>query len=300
MKMPNKSVWMRTGLKVLRARGIFGAPLAASRIFFPARAKTLPACLDLVAGRNGLEIGGPSHGGLGPKGHLPIYPAIAHLDNCNFAANTVWEKSLQEGNSYDFYPGKPKGRQYVAEATDLRMIPDNHYDFVLSNHSLEHTANPLRALAEWVRILKPGGAAILVLPHKAETFDRRRPVTTLEHLIRDFQNNTGEDDLTHLREVLELHDLDLDWGVDDVEQLKQRTENNYQNRCLHHHVFTTSLLVEMCNFADMQVVSAESVRPFHAIVSARKISKGEVLRNEPFLSKEAPWRKASPFKIDRL
>lgn len=300
MKIPNKSRLIRTGLKVLRGRGIFGAPVAAGRIFFPAKAKTLAACLDLVAGRSGLEIGGPSHGGLGPKGHLPIYPAIAHLDNCNFASNTAWEESLQEGNYFDFYPGKPKGRQYLAEATDLRMIPDDHYDFVLSNHSLEHTANPLRALKEWVRVLKPGGGIVLVLPHKAETFDRRRPVTTLEHVTRDYQNNTGEDDLTHLPEVLELHDMDLDWGVSDLQELKQRTENNHQNRCMHHHVFTTSLLIEMFNFAGMQVVSAESVRPFHAIVSARKIPNGEVPGNDQFLSKDAPWRKASPFKIDRL
>jgi SAM-dependent methyltransferase len=296
----NVSSRAQIALKVLRGRGIFGAPIAASRIFFPSRAKTLPTCLELVEGRNGLEIGGPSFPGLGPKGHLPIYPAIARLDNCNFASHTVWEKSLQEGEYFEFCAGKPKGRQYVAEATDLRMIHDNSYDFVISNHSLEHSANPLRALTEWVRVLKPGGAAILILPHKSETFDRRRPVTTLEHLIHDFRNNTGEDDLTHLPEVLKLHDVDLDWGLSNSSQLKERLENNYQNRCMHHHVFTTSVLIQMFNFAGMQVLSAESLRPFHAIVSAKKISDGTVLRNDPFLSKDAVWRKTSPFKIDRL
>jgi len=294
-KIPNKRIKLG---KALRSRGFFGAMAAASRLMFPPKAATLPVCRDLVAGRSGLEIGGPSFG-FGPDGFLPIYPAIARMDNCNFGFNTVWEGSISEGLTFQFDPHKPKGRQYVAEATDLKMVPDKTYDFVISCHALEHTANPLRALKEWVRMLKNDGGAVLVLPHKEESFDHRRPGTTLQHLIEDLQKNTDEDDLTHIPEVLELTDVDRDWGLLDFNDLKQRSEKNFQNRCVHHHVFKTSLVVQMFDHVGMQVLSAESIRPHHAIVSARKLPAGEIPKNESFLSANASWRKTSPFKIDR-
>lgn len=293
-KIPNKGANFR---KALRVHGVWGITGAAIRLVFQPKATTLPVCRDLVAGRSGLEIGGPSSG-FAPNGFLPIYSAVARLDNCNFGFKTVWEGTISEGQNFQFDPNKPKGRQYVAEATDLKMIPDQTYDFVISCHALEHTANPLRALKECVRTLKDNGAIVLVLPHKAETFDHRRPVTALRHLIEDLQKNTKENDMTHLPEILELTDVDRDWAILDFNDFKQRCEKNFQNRCIHHHVFTTSLVVQMFGYVGMQVLSAESIRPFHAIVSARKIPDGEIPRNEPFLTADAPWKKRSPFKID--
>lgn len=70
---------------------------------------------------------------------------------------------------------------------------------------LEQTSNPLTALAEWRRLLRPEGGLILVLPHRDGTFERRRPVTSLQQLIEDFEHGTAEDDQTHIPEILRLH-----------------------------------------------------------------------------------------------
>jgi hypothetical protein len=150
-----------------------------------------------------------------------------------------------------------------------------------------------------MRILKDEGGVVLVLPHKEETFDHRRPVTTLQHLIEDLQNNTSEDDRTHLQEVLELTDLDRDWGLLNPNDFKQRCEKNFENRCIHQHVFVTSLVVQMFDYVGMQVLSVESLRPLHIIVSARKPPQGQPQKNEHYLNANALWRKNSPFKIDR-
>lgn len=290
-----KSAKMR---KVLRSRGIGGTLKAAARYAFPAKAKSFAKAKEVVEGRQGLEIGGPSPG-FGRKGFLPIYPFAKGIDNCNFGAKTVWEGSISDGLTFQFDPNRPKGRQYIAEATDLRAIPDKSYDFVLSCHSIEHTANPLLALEEWKRVLREEGGMVLVVPHKEDTFDHRRPVTALEHIIADFKVNVGEDDTTHVLEVLELHDFDKDWGTMDFNAFKRRCHENFETRCLHHHVFSTSLVVQMLDYARLQIRSVEALMPFHIIVVARKLPPGVSPRNEPFLSPKADWLRTSPFKIDR-
>jgi hypothetical protein len=150
-----------------------------------------------------------------------------------------------------------------------------------------------------MRILKDDGAIVIVLPHKEQSFDHRRPVTTLQHLIEDFKNNTQEDDQTHLSEALALTDLDRYWDILDLNEFKERCEKNLEYRCVHQHVFVTSLAVELLDYLGMQVLSAESIRPFHIIVSARKLPPGKAPNNEPFLNANADWKKSSPFKADR-
>lgn len=49
-------------------------------------------------------------------------------------------------------------------AQDMASIPDDTLDFVHSSHCLEHMENPLIALNNWIRILKPGGHLICLIP----------------------------------------------------------------------------------------------------------------------------------------
>lgn len=68
----------------------------------------------------------------------------------------------------------------VADGAALPLRSGSH-DYVLSAHCLEHQHDTLAALREWVRILRPGGHLVLILPHVDRTFDRGRPVADLEH-----------------------------------------------------------------------------------------------------------------------
>jgi SAM-dependent methyltransferase len=54
----------------------------------------------------------------------------------------------------------------VASMVDMSAIADESYDAIYSAHSLEHLfRHELRlALAEWHRVLRPGGAAVAVVP----------------------------------------------------------------------------------------------------------------------------------------
>ena len=88
-----------------------------------------------------------------------------------------------------------------AEGSHLGDIPNCKYDFVLSSHSLEHMANPIKALKEWQRVVKPGGHFLIVLPYHLWTFDRMRIPTAVEHMLEDYDRKMGEDDLTHIEEI---------------------------------------------------------------------------------------------------
>lgn len=50
------------------------------------------------------------------------------------------------------------------DAELMESIPDNTLDFVHSSHCLEHMRNPSIALDNWLRILKPGGHMICLIP----------------------------------------------------------------------------------------------------------------------------------------
>lgn len=233
----------------------------------PAHPAFLPAAQAALAGGRGLEIGGPSRL-FRAGGGLPAYAWAAGIDNVNFATATAWEDGLREGAEFSFNPAKPAGRQFIREATELHGLNDARYDFILSSHCLEHTANPLAALGEWARVTRPGGQLLLALPDPARTFDHRRPVTRLAHLRADFAARTGEADLTHLDEILALHDLDRDPAAGTAAEFADRGRANPVNRCLHHHVFDLPLIAACLEESGWKSVAAQALPPLHLVAWA--------------------------------
>lgn len=194
----------------------------------------------------GIEVGGPSNVF---KHQIPVYKNCLDLNFANFSNKTIWEGAL--GDSVNYY-GKKIGKQYIAEATDLSIFSDKMFDFLLSSNCLEHVANPIKAMSEWKRITS--GKIILLVPRKDFNFDHKRPISPFEHLVEDFKNDVDESDLTHLDEILSLHDLELDLPAGSLEQFHQRSLDNINNRCLHHHVFDNKLVLEICDYLGMSIL----------------------------------------------
>jgi len=71
----------------------------------------------------------------------------------------------------------------VANGDDL-PFKDNVWDFVINSHVLEHFWDPIKTLHEWMRVVRPGGYLFMIIPHKERTFDKVRPRTRLDELIR--------------------------------------------------------------------------------------------------------------------
>ena len=219
-----------------------------------------------LKGCTGVEIGGPT-ALFGLKGIFPVYIFAERIDGVNFSNETVWEGKIKQGNNYQYYKNK-KGYQFIAEATDLQNIAGNTYDFVLSSHSLEHVANPLKALKEWFRILKEEGKLILVLPDKNYTFDHKRNYTTYEHIISDYTNNVTEYDTTHHTEILQTHDEEK--SKVKYEDCANMLSNNFTYRCAHHHVFSQEVVKQLLEEAGYRVQSQYAVHSFHLVTIAIK------------------------------
>ncbi len=232
------------------------------------RAQSFRTSQHLFKGQKGLEIGGPS-AAFCKRGFFPIYPIVESLDNCNYSNTTAWNTVGGCDASFQFDRNRQNGRQFIGEATSLSALVSGDYDFVLSSHMLEHTANPILALTEWKRLLKSQGMLVLILPDPKYTFDHLRPITTLNHLIADFEAGVYEDDLTHLPEILELHDFRRDPDADGWESFRLRGMRNFENRCLHHHVFDEQLAKELVEYVGLTAHMIEKIAPHHILLLAQ-------------------------------
>jgi len=251
---------------------MFYVTYRALQILYPKALKKLSQVTEytnISKDKNGIEIGGPSQI-FSKEGILPLYDHALNIDGCNFSSETVWEGSVKKGQNYK-YASEKTGFQFISEASDLSEIKDEQYDFLISSHCLEHCANPIKTLKEWIRVVKMNGHLLIVIPHKNGTFDNKRPVTSLEHMIHDYNDNTGEDDLTHLEEILKLHDWSLDPYSGGIEKFKSRALKNLENRCLHQHVFNPTNLAELINYTGLKIKRVDFKLPFHIILLAQKV-----------------------------
>jgi SAM-dependent methyltransferase len=90
----------------------------------------------------------------------------------------------------------------ICDAAMLTPCADRSVDFVVANHLLEHLKDPLAALQEWLRVVRPGGHIYVAVPEHTNPLDRLRSVTAFDHLIADFEDrlNREEFDRAHYQE----------------------------------------------------------------------------------------------------
>ncbi len=233
---------------------------------FDKKLKNFSSIEKYFLNKTGIEIGGPSRK-FTTSQPIPLYDLAKKVDGCNFSSHTAWEGEIKPGDTYEYQAGK-MGHQYICDGVDVPIIPKGVFDFALSCHNLEHIANPMKAVENWIKLLKPNGSAILlVLPRKESNFDHKRPTTTFEHVLEDYKNDIGEDDLTHLPEILQLHDLRFDPMAGGLENFTKRSQDNINNRCLHHHVYSLDLLEKICLHFKLKVVLKESRVGDHVVVA---------------------------------
>ncbi len=72
---------------------------------------------------------------------------------------------------------------HILASGDNLPFKNGTLDYVLSSHAIEHFFDPIKALKEWHRVIRPGGYIFIIVPHKDRTFDSYRETTSLSELI---------------------------------------------------------------------------------------------------------------------
>jgi 2-polyprenyl-3-methyl-5-hydroxy-6-metoxy-1,4-benzoquinol methylase/glycosyltransferase involved in cell wall biosynthesis len=120
-------------------------------------------------------------------------------------ARVVYVDRLTEPQAREHYPElAPHPLVVPALVGDLHRLPirDGGVDFCIGNHLLEHARDPIGALGELLRVVRPGGVVFASVPDVGNPLDRSRPVTPLAHLLDDHDpalDRTAAD-LAHYRE----------------------------------------------------------------------------------------------------
>lgn len=121
----------------------------------------------------------------------------------------------------------------IDDGEALRTIDDGSQDFIIANHFLEHCENPLGTIEAHLEKLKPGGILFYAVPDKRFTFDFRRPPTSLEHIVADYEQGPDRSRREHFEEWAALVD---DRPPEDVlQRARQLEEIGYS---IHMHVWT--------------------------------------------------------------
>jgi SAM-dependent methyltransferase len=126
------------------------------------------AC-QFISGR-GIEVGAGTRPVPLPEGVKALYGDIRDKDD--LAA--YFGEAIQGGAHID--------------AQSFAGVKEASLDFVISAHVIEHLHDPIGSIGQAIRILRPGGRYLLIVPDMRYTFDRDRPETSLDHLLADYED----------------------------------------------------------------------------------------------------------------
>ncbi len=152
------------------------------------------------------------------------------------------------------YAGERCLADYYGDATEL-PFRDNSLDYVITSHVLEHVANPVKALAEWYRVLRPGGVIYCLVPDRRFTWDHGRALSTVDHLLDDYMRGTTVSDGTHINDFVD----GVDWSTYspatppaevpakkiELKEIYHSAVNSGNEINIHFHVFEPSNLLAL-------------------------------------------------------
>jgi hypothetical protein len=98
---------------------------------------------------------------------------------------------------------------------------------------LEHTENPIGTIRNHLRKVRDNGVLYYAVPDKWAGFDRERPITPFEHLVRDDREGPTVSRLEHFHEWVRL--VTNVTQPDEIErQVRELLAMNYS---IHFHVW---------------------------------------------------------------
>ena len=127
----------------------------------------------------------------------------------------------------------------VDDGEKLTKFKNNSLDFIIANHFMEHCLDPIGTIINMYKKLKKDGVLFFAIPDKRYTFDKKRPLTTYEHLLKEHTDTKK----TFLREHTEEYvKLGESYKGDVAKRAQELIESGYR---VHYHVWTTPQMIEL-------------------------------------------------------
>jgi SAM-dependent methyltransferase len=171
---------------------------------------------------SGLEIGA-----LHCPLSLPASATVRYVDRMDCAGLREHYPELSKETLVDV--------DIVDDGEKLSTRPDASADFIIANHFIEHTQDPLGTLSNHLRVLRPRGILYLAVPDRRRTFDSDRPPTPLDHVVRDHREGPAWSRPIHQEEWARLVDK---VPISEVPaRVRALEQSDYS---IHYHVWTPS------------------------------------------------------------
>jgi O-antigen biosynthesis protein len=172
--------------------------------------------------------------------HQPLVtPVNVRVDYVDRLSSTELRSHYPELDAYSI-----KKPDIIDDAQTLTTVMNAQYDFCIANHVLEHMDDPIGALSNWIRILKPGGILFFSVPDINNPLDSGRNLTNLNHLIKDHAEKDKKDDFVHYLECARH------WNnTTDENEIQQIASENYKKGySIHYHTFNRELIESILSY----------------------------------------------------
>lgn len=137
---------------------------------------------------------------------------------------------------------------------EFEGVGDESLDFIIGYHVIEHVFDSSGTLVKSYQKLKPGGQLLLVVPDMERTFDRERPLTTLDHLLLDHNAPVRERNREHYYEFYRYA------FKTNESELEEKVAHEFSRQGdLHVHVWNYQTFGELINYVNNKLVTWSSI-----------------------------------------
>jgi predicted SAM-dependent methyltransferase len=179
----------------------------------------------------GLEIGA-----LHRPLRVPASVSVRYVDRMDVADLRAHYPELRKAHLVDV--------DIIDDGETLGSQADASADFIIANHFIEHTQDPIGTIANHLRVLRPGGVLYLAVPDRRHTFDVDRTPTPVDHIMRDHRDGPAWSRPIHQEEWARLVEKVAPEGV--AERVRWLEDHDYS---IHFHVWNPDEFRLLLEFA---------------------------------------------------
>jgi len=128
------------------------------------------------------------------------------------------------------------------DATFVKEVEDEKYDFVYSSHCLEDLEDPITGIKNWFRLVKPSGFLIIYVPHR-DLFERKKDLPSAGNknhkwyflidkdeepctlgLVPLVTNNLENYDIIYVKKCDNEYSCKIEWAKENIFEVKAKGE----------------------------------------------------------------------------